>query len=117
MEGVAYTNPLFWVTLAIGGAVLASVSAFFTYQQNKESPEQTPIKTKGIVRDVLLGGIFTAMAWNLVPETMNSLTTSVQGGVTATTNALTTSSVASNVANTVGGSFPDVDLQIGPASF
>jgi hypothetical protein len=107
MESVPYTSTAFITTLVLGGVVMAIASAFLTYQQAKGTHEQS-IKPKGIVRDLLLGGIFTAMAWHVAPDTMSSITSSVTERVATTVETATKHS---------GGSIPEIDLQVGPASF
>jgi hypothetical protein len=64
-----------------------------------------------LVRDCLLGAIFTAMAWNLVPDSMKSLTDSVS--VTVSTAASTVAETASSTVSKTA----DIDLQVGPARF
>lgn len=102
------TNPKFWISILIGGILLAAVSAGF--QKASAESEEELINTKGVLRDGLLGGIFVAMAWTLLPESMSSLTESVTNTVS---NA--TSTVSSTVQKT--GSEMDFDLQVGPAKF
>jgi hypothetical protein len=63
------------------------------------------------MRDSILGAIFVAMAWTLIPDSMTSLTEKIKSTVTtATTTAATTA------ATTVTKS-SDIDVQVGPASF
>lgn len=99
-----FENPMFFVSLLIGAAALAGVSALF--QKYSEETEGL-IKPKAVLRDGLLGGIFTAMAWTFLPDSMKHLTDSV---VSSASNATTT--VAKTVVN-VG----DYDVQIGPPRF
>jgi hypothetical protein len=99
------TNISMWVSILIGAILLAGISAFLQSQHEDAPSELNP---KGIVRDGILGGIFTAMAWTLVPESMQSIASSVTTSVT--------SSVPVTVAKAVTAA-ADVDLQVGPASF
>jgi hypothetical protein len=101
------TNISMWVSILIGAALLAGISAFLQSQHEDAASELNP---KGILRDGILGGIFTAMAWTLVPESMQSIASSVTTSVTAV------SAVSEPVAKAVAAA-ADVDLQVGPASF
>lgn len=110
---VDLTNPTLWLSMLVGAAVLAAVSAFFQSQHEDAKPGE-PLNTKAVVRDGILGAIFTAMAWTLVPETMKSLTESVSSSVT--TAASTVTNVASEATKKVTNG-ADIDLQVGPARF
>ncbi len=69
------------------------------------------IKPKALLRDGLLGGIFAAMAWTLVPESMKGLTQSISSTIgSATTTAVETASSSIGL-----GGGPD--LQVGPPRF
>lgn len=92
-----FENPMFFASLVIGAVVLAGISsAYQVYGPDSEGS----VKPKAVLRDGLLGLIFTAMAWTFIPESMNSL-------------AKTVTTVNSAVSSTVG----DYDVQIGPARF
>jgi len=88
------------ITILIGAITLAVISG--VYQLNSEESGKT-IKPKAVLRDGILGAIFTAMAWTLVPESMKSITESV------TTAATTTAISASNPF--------EYDVQVGPPRF
>ena len=98
------TNISMWVSILIGAALLAGISAFLQSQHEDASSELNP---KGIVRDAILGGIFTAMAWTLVPESMQSIASSVTTSVSSASEPVVKAVTAA----------ADVDLQVGPASF
>ena len=98
------TNISMWVSILIGAALLAGISAFLQSQHEDAPSELNP---KGIIRDAILGGIFTAMAWTLVPESMQSIASTVTTSV---------SSVSAPAVKAVSAA-ADVDLQVGPASF
>ena len=109
MDGLDLTNPFFWGSLVLGAVVVAAVS--YGFQMGKQEDDGQPINQKGLVRDGLLGAIFTAMAWNVVPDSMKSLTETVTS---------TVSSAASTVAETASSSVSkasEIDLQVGPARF
>ena len=109
METIPYTNPVFWATVLIGGLLLCALSASITYYQNKDT-EEPKVNVKGLVRDTILGSIFTAMGWALVPESFESVAKTVSSSV---------SSVSTNTLMKGGASLPssDFDLQVGPAMF
>ena len=92
-----------WISIFIGAALAAAASAGF---QKYGSEDDSQINIKGIIRDAILGGIFIAMAWTLVPDSMTSITESVTSTVASATVAATTVSKGS-----------DFDVQVGPASF
>jgi hypothetical protein len=99
-----FDNPMFLLSLIIGAAVLAGISsAYQVYGPETEGH----VKPKAVLRDGILGAIFTAMAWTLVPESMKNVTESV----TTTVASATTSAVS------VAPGLGDYDLQIGPARF
>jgi hypothetical protein len=113
MDAIPYTNPVFWATVLIGGLLLCALSAAITYYQNKDTEEPT-VNVKGLVRDTILGSIFTAMAWALVPESFESVANTVSSSVSTTV-----SSVSTNTLMKGGAPLPsaDFDLQVGPAMF
>jgi hypothetical protein len=99
-----FDNPMFMISLLIGAAILAGISsAYQVYGPESEGH----VKPKAVMRDGILGAIFTAMAWTLVPDSMKSVTESV------TTSMTTVATSAVSVAPGLG----DYDLQIGPARF
>lgn len=102
MDTLDLTSPFVWGSIVVGALLLAVVSAGFQRFQG-ESQELNP---KGLVRDGLLGGIFTAMAWTLVPESMQSLTSGLSSSVSTITTSVADSAKSA-----------DIDLQIGPARF
>ena len=98
------TKTSLWISVLIGALVVAAASAGFQHYNAEE-----PMKVKGVIRDAILGGIFVAMAWTLVPDSMTSLTDKV----TTTVSSAATTVVAS--ASTVESG--QVDVQVGPARF
>lgn len=100
-------NPSFFVSILIGGALLAAISAGFQYM-NEENNKQ--IKPKAVLRDGILGLIFTAMAWSFFPDTMGDLSKSFTSKISST-SAESVKSVSSG-----GGSY-EYDVQVGPPRF
>jgi hypothetical protein len=114
MDSVSLTNPTFWMSVAVGAIVLAAASGawqMFGLRDEEEQQQPRKLNTKAMARDGILGAIFTAMAWTLVPDSMKSLSDSVGSGVS--TAASSTASIATR-ARAVSGDF---ELQIGPPRF
>ncbi len=107
MDNFDLSNPTFLMSLLVGAVVLAAISGAFQMYTGEEAEGTRAIKPKAMVRDGILGAIFTAMAWTLVPDSMKQMSESLTSTVTAA--AATASSAASNT--------PDFDLQIGPPRF
>lgn len=107
---VDLTNPIFYVSLVIGSVILAAAS----FVQQRQGEEEQEVKPKAVLRDGILGAIFTAMAWTLVPDSMKHMSESVVSTVSSATTAAATS--ATTALNSGGGSM-DIDLQVGPARF
>ena len=97
------TKTSLWISVVIGAIIVAAASAGF---QQYSAEEGSSLNIKGIMRDAILGGIFVAMAWTLVPDSMTSLTDSVKTTVSSATTAVVASAKPS-----------DVDVQVGPARF
>lgn len=114
MDSVSLTNPTFWMSVVVGAVVLAAASGawqMFGLRDEEEQQQPRTLNKKAMARDGILGAIFTAMAWTLVPDSMKSLSDSVGSGVA--TAASSTASIATR-ARAVSGDF---ELQIGPPRF
>jgi hypothetical protein len=102
-------NPSFFASLIIGGILLAGISAGFQYM-NEENNKQ--IKPKAILRDGILGIIFTAMAWSFFPDTMGDFSKSLTSKVSSAT------ATAESVKSVSGGGIGyEYDIQVGPPRF
>lgn len=107
MESIPLTSPKFMLSCLVGAAILASASiAFQKFGEKDDEMQSSEVKPKAVLRDAILGAIFTAMAWTLVPESMESVTQTVTSNIG--------SSSGSSVSSIIG---QDFDLQIGPARF
>jgi hypothetical protein len=95
------TKTSLWISVLIGALVVAAASAGFQKYSNDNDSE---IRLKSVARDAILGGIFVAMAWTLVPDSMTSITESVKTTVVSATNTVVTKA-------------PEMDVQVGPAHF
>lgn len=91
----------FWIAVGLGASLVGSLSALVSYSQQKESP-----KVKSVIRDALIGAAFVAVLWQLVPDSMSSVVSSLP-------------SVDSVFKAVSGGAadVPDFELQTGPARF
>ena len=70
------------------------------------------MKNKALLRDAILGAIFTTIVWVMSPETMTSIASSAQGLVGGAQEAAKT--LGSTATYKLG---EDVDVQVGPAKF
>ena len=95
------TKTSLWISVFIGALVVAAASAGF-----QKYSDESEIKVKAVIRDAILGGIFVAMAWTLVPDSMTSITESV---TTTVVSAANTASLPVKA--------PEIDVQVGPAHF
>jgi hypothetical protein len=98
-------SPMFFMSVLIGAGFLALSS--FAWQKYSDETEGQ-VKPKAVLRDGILGAIFTAMAWMFLPDSMKSLTESIASSMSSTTTA---------VASTTHAISSDYDIQIGPARF
>ena len=113
MEGLdVYTNPMFWVSLLVGGIALAAIS--YGFQMAQDEGQGKEMNVKGLVRDTILGSIFTAMAWTFVPEFMKSIT---QSATSAVSTVSTVGSSAVSSLSSATSAITDVDVQVGPPRF
>ncbi len=110
MEGIDFTHSGFWTTVLIGIVVVCIVNVILQYQND---PEQ--INQKAILRDGILGGIFTAMAWTLAPETMESLASKVVSATKDSTHSVISS--GSSFLESSSSSLGEIDLHVGPPRF
>jgi len=130
MDSLELTNPMFWVSIVLGGIIVAAVSYGFQLAQDDQTSKQ--LNVKGLIRDVLLGGIFTAMAWTLFPDMMKNVTksissmgssskvadtvsTTVQSGGASTSTMATVGTVSTG--STVPTAPGTVNIQVGPPPF
>jgi hypothetical protein len=101
-----FENPNVVLTLILGAVFLAGVS---TVYQLYGPDAEGAVKPKAVVRDGLLGAIFTGMAWTFVPESMNGVTHSLLSLFTSTQTIQPSLKSVSFVS--------DFDVQVGPARF
>jgi hypothetical protein len=102
-----WSLPSYWISILFFVLTSIGLSAFI--QLNNDTKE---LKNKALVRDGILGAIFTTIVWVMSPETMTTLSSSVNnmvGGVQEATQTL------GNTASSY--KLGDVDIQVGPARF
>jgi len=99
MNFASFQSTTFWTAVFIGAVFIGSLSAGMTYYQSE------PLKMKAVCRDSLIGGIFVAILWQLVPESMQSFVGSLP----------TVDHVFQKVSG--GDLSADFDLQVGPPNF
>jgi hypothetical protein len=81
----------FWISIIIGGAVIAAFSAYQQYTSDE-------FRVKPIFRDFVIGAFLAAVAYMFVPETIQEWLTTTQ----SITNMLPSG---------------EIELQTGPARF
>lgn len=115
MDAIPLSDPWIWATVAIGAIVFGILSVAISYQTAQTEEEQ--FNKKALIRDTLLGAIFTGIAWIVLPDSMKSLTSSLsstaQKGISLPSIPQMGGS-ESVVPPSLGG---DMDLQVGPPSF
>ncbi len=95
------SNPTFWISCLAGAAILGIGS--YIFQKRSGDVEQNII-----LRDSILGVIFTLMAWVSVPDTMKEITSSMLSESVADA----TQAVAKKAVH-----FQDLELHVGPPGF
>jgi hypothetical protein len=97
-----WSNPIVWASAILIGLVMAGLSAFVQKQVDTKE-----IKSNAVLRDGLLGAIFTSIIWVLAPDTMLSITSSIKSMVSDSASSVTSSITVPT----------DVDVQVGPVKF
>ena len=114
MDGLDLSNPALIGSVILAAIVLAGLSGVLQ-MYGSEAKEGEPLNIKAVIRDGLLGGIFTAMAWVLVPETMKCLTGFISSSAAAAAAATSVTSTTQSGGALAGALGPE--LQIGPPRF
>jgi hypothetical protein len=104
-----WSKPTYWISIVVVSLVMALLSAYAQSQL-----EDKEIKTKGLVRDGILGAIFTTIVWVMSPDTIKNMVEPLEKmvGGAVTTASETVGASVSNMPNV-----PDVDIQVGPVQF
>jgi sensor histidine kinase regulating citrate/malate metabolism len=101
-----WSLPSFWVSILISCLLSIGVSAFIQL-----NTDENKIKNKALVRDGILGAIFTTIVWVMSPETMDSISSSAQNLIGGAKEA------AQTLGSTTYKLGEEVDIQVGPAKF
>lgn len=101
-----WSLPSFWVSILISCLLSVGVSAFIQL-----NTDENKIKNKALVRDGILGAIFTTIVWVMSPETMDSISSSAQNLIGGAKEA------AQTLGSTTYKLGEEVDIQVGPAKF
>jgi len=101
-----YPKTGFWIALSVGGLLVGAMS-FAQQAATKEANES--FRLRAVFRDVCIGAFLTAIIYMFLPESIETWTSSVIGGLTKT--------VESGGSQTASGPIGDIELQIGPARF
>lgn len=98
-----YAKPGFWIAILIGGAIVASLSAIQQYATTESSFTFRPV-----FRDFFLGSFVTASMYMFLPESFDSMVSSMPtlASITAGGGAAAAAAAADAI-----------ELQTGPARF
>jgi hypothetical protein len=112
MDGLDLSSPALLGSVVLAAIALAVLSGFLQ-MYGSEAKSGEPLNIRAVIRDGILGGIFTAIAWVLVPDTMKGLTSSLSSvATTATKSVVPTQSGGSAIPEGFGP-----ELQVGPPRF
>jgi putative effector of murein hydrolase len=84
----------FWITIIIGGAIIAAFSAYQQYTSDE-------FRVKPVIRDFVIGAFLAAVAYMFVPETIQEWLNTSQ----------------STMSNMMPSGSAEIELQTGPARF
>jgi len=91
------SSPGFWIAIAIGGTIIALVSAIQQLTKDKSEP-YSEFNIKPVARDFCIGAFLTATIYMMIPDSIQSLLTQASGFLPKSSGT-------------------DVELQTGPARF
>jgi hypothetical protein len=91
------SSPGFWIAIAIGGAVIAALSAAQQFMKDKSEP-YSEFSIKPVARDFCIGAFLTAAIYMMIPDSIQSLVTKASEWLPKSSGA-------------------EVELQTGPARF
>ena len=92
------SSPGFWIAIAIGGTIIAALSAAQQFMKDKAEP-YSEFSIKPVVRDFCIGAFLTAAIYMMIPDSIQSLLTQASGLLPKSSGV------------------QDVELQTGPARF
>jgi hypothetical protein len=107
MEGMTFTTkPGFWMALAIGGTVVGAASFG---QQAMTRKDGEKFRLRAVFRDFILGAFLSATIYMMLPESVDSWTSSLMKKGISVGGAMS-SPVSS-------GASSEIELHTGPARF
>ncbi len=110
-----YTNTDFWITIFVGGSIIAAISAGQQiFWKDAESSEG--LRKRAVIRDFCIGAFLSAILYMFLPESFQGLIS------TSTLAAQTVSSSIKNSIQTGSGSegfsnLESLEIRTGPARF
>lgn len=96
-----YSAPGFWISLGVGGTIVALMS-FAQQYTTKEKDEE--FRMRAVIRDFCIGAFLTSIIYMFLPDSIESSITSMLTRVKSTVPVTPVI-------------VPDVELQLGPARF
>ena len=90
----------FWMAIAIGGTIIAVLSAVQQYSSRDSSMPYSDFNIKPVARDFCIGAFLTATVYMMIPDSIQEIL-----------------SKAEKMFPKSSGSTQDIELQTGPARF
>ena len=106
-----YTNTDFWITIFVGGSIIAAVSAGQQiFWKSPDNPQE--FRKRAVIRDFCIGAFLSAILYMFLPESFQGLIS------TSTTAAQSVSSTIKNSIQSGGSSnLESLEIRTGPARF
>lgn len=68
----------FWIAIAIGGTIIAVLSAVQQYSSRDSSMPYSEFSIKPVARDFCIGAFLTATVYMMIPDSFQEMMTKVQ---------------------------------------
>jgi hypothetical protein len=68
----------FWIAIAIGGTIIAVLSAVQQYSSRDSSMPYSEFSMKPVARDFCIGAFLTAMVYMMIPDSFQEIMSKVQ---------------------------------------
>jgi hypothetical protein len=88
----------FWIAIAIGGTIIAVLSAVQQYSSRDSSMPYSEFSMKPVARDFCIGAFLTATVYMMIPDSFQEIMSKVQEMFKSSGT-------------------PEIELQTGPARF
>jgi len=69
----------FWIAIAIGGTIIAVLSAVQQYSSRDSSMPYSEFSMKPVARDFCIGAFLTATVYMMIPDSFQEMMSKVQG--------------------------------------